>query len=430
MATAHGKNAFLFVIVTVAMDMLAFGIFIPVMPGYMEQLTGKPANEVVGIAGLLIATFGILNFITMPIIGNLSDRFGRRPVLLVSIAGLCIDFLIMGFAHSLVMLFIGRALAGVTSATYSTASSYIADVTEPEDRGRAFGMIGAAFGVGFILGPVIGGELGKIDIRLPFFVSAGIAACNFLYGVFVLPESLAPENRRKFDWKRAHPFGTFKHFSKLPKVYWFIIGIGIFAVAHAVFPGSWNFYGEIRYGWDSRQIAWSLALVGVGSAAVQATLSGRMTKTLGPSKTAMIGLSVSTIAMFLFAGAYEGWMAYAVIVFSSLGGVTNPAMQQLMTGVTPKNAQGELQGALASVQSVCGLIIGPLLMTQTLQFFANPNPIVVFKGANFLLAGILAALVFIPFLLGVKANREKVHEVDEKVTHGETPDAEPAKETA
>ncbi len=429
MASKHGKNAFLFVIVTVAMDMLAFGIFIPVMPAYMEELTGRPANEIVGIAGILIATFGVLNFLTMPIIGNLSDRFGRRPVLLVSIAGLCIDFLIMGFAHSLFMLFIGRALAGVTSATYSTASSYIADVTEPEDRGRAFGMIGAAFGIGFILGPVVGGFLGDIHVRLPFFVSAGIAACNFLYGAFVLPESLDPENRRPFDWKRANPLGTFKHFAKLPKVYWFIVAVGMFAVAHAVFPGSWNFYGEIRYGWDSRHIALSLALVGLGSAAVQATLSGRMTKTLGPSRTAMIGLSVSTVAMFMFAAAYEGWMAYAVIIFSSLGGVANPAMQQLMTGVTAKNAQGELQGALASIQSVCGLIIGPLLMTQTLQFFANPNPIIVFKGANFFLSGVLAAIAIIPFLLGVKANREKVHEVDETVTHKDTPETETSGET-
>ncbi len=412
MSKVSGKNAFLFVIVTVSLDMLAFGLFIPVMPAYMEQITRQPANEIVGISGFLVATFGIFNFLTMPTIGSLSDRFGRRPVLLVSIAGLCIDFIIMGFAHSLFLLFIGRALAGITSATYSTASSYIADVTEPEDRGRAFGMIGAAFGIGFVLGPVIGGFLGEIHIRLPFFVSAGIAACNFLYGFFVLPESLSPENRRPVNWKRANPFGAFQHFSKLPKVGWFIASVGIFAIAHAVFPGSWNFYGEIRYGWNQAQIGLSLAFVGIGSAVVQMSLSGRLTKTIGPVKTAMLGLSISTFTMFLFAGAYAGWMAYAVILISSLGGVANPAMQQLMTGVTPRDAQGELQGALASMQSICGLIIGPIVMTQTLQFFANPNPIVEFKGANFMLAGILAGLAFIPFLLGVKANRETVKEVD------------------
>lgn len=424
MSDTKGKNAFLFVIVCVALDMLAFGIFIPVMPDYMVEITGRPAEEIVGLSGLMMATFGIMNFVTMPTIGNLSDRFGRRPVLLVSIAGLCIDFLIMGFAHSLIVLFIGRFLAGITSATYSTASSYIADVTEPDERGKAFGMIGAAFGIGFILGPVIGAALGHIHLRLPFFVSAAIAACNFLYGYFVLPESLDKEHRRAFEWKRANPFGTFRHFAKLPSVGWFIVAVGIFALAHSVFPGSWAFYGKIRYGWDEAHIGLSLALVGIGSAFVQATLSGRVIKAIGPTRAALTGLCINVIAMFLFAGSVYGWMAYTVTLVGSLGSFANPAMQQLMTGVTPKNSQGELQGALASVQSICGLIIGPLLMTQTLKYFSNDNPIVVFKGANFFLAGILAAIAVIPFLLAVKANKEKVHEVDERVTHGQATESE------
>lgn len=417
MSKAHGRNAFLFVIVCVAMDMLAFGIFIPVMPAYMQEITGQPASEAVAIAGFLMATFGVLNFLTMPTIGNLSDRFGRRPVLLVSIAGLCIDFLIMGFAHSLIVLFIGRALAGITSATYSTANSYIADVTEPEERGRAYGMIGAAFGIGFILGPVIGGFLGEIHTRLPFFVSAGIAACNFLYGALVLPESLAKEDRRAFDIKRSNPFGTFKHFSKVPTVGWFIVSVGMFALAHSVFPGSWNFYGAIRYNWGEAEIAVSLALVGIGSAAVQMLLAGRLTKSIGPMKTAFLGLSISVVSMFLFAGSVYGWMAYCVIVVSSLGGVAQPAMQALMTGVTPRNAQGELQGALASVNSIAGLIVGPLLMTQILHYFAQPDAPVTFKGANFALAGVLALLAMIPFYLGVRANREKVKAVDADIRH-------------
>jgi len=421
LAKAHGKNAFLFVIVCVAMDMLAFGLFIPVMPEYLVMITQKPAEETVMIGGVLMATFGIINFLSMPIIGNLSDKFGRRSVLLVSIAGLCIDFIIMGFAHSLIVLFIGRALAGLTSATYSTANSYIADVTEPEERGRAFGMIGAAFGVGFVLGPVIGGILGDINTRLPFFVAAGIAACNFLYGVFVLPESLAPENRRPFELRRANPFGAFKHFSKLPKVGWFIVGVGIFGLSHSVFPATWSWHGEIRYDWSPNEIGWSLALVGIGSAFVQAVLTGRMTKSIGPTKTAMFGLAVTTIGMFLFSGAVFGWMAYAFLVISSFGGVAGPATQQLMTGVTPKNAQGELQGALASVQSLSQTIIGPLVMTATLSYFSQDNAVVQFKGASFFLSGILAALAFIPFMAGVRANRKTVHDIDEEVKQGETP---------
>lgn len=408
--------------------MLAFGLFIPVMPQYMVEITNKPAEDTVLIGGILMATFGVINFLSMPIIGNLSDRFGRRPVLLVSTAGLCLDFIIMGFAHSLILLFIGRALAGLTSATYSTANSYIADVTEPEERGKAFGMIGAAFGIGFVLGPVVGGILGDINTRLPFFVAAGIAACNFLYGVFVLPESLAREDRRPFELRRANPFGAFMHFAKLPKVSWFILGVGIFGLSHSAFPATWSWHGEIRYGWTPNQIGLSLALVGIGSAFVQALLSGRMTKSIGPTKTAMFGLAVTTLSMFLFSSAVYGWMAYAFLIVSSFGGVAGPATQQLMTGVTPKNAQGELQGALASVQSLTQTIIGPLVMTSTLSYFSQPDAIIHFKGANFFLAGILAGLAFIPFMAGVRANRKTVHEIDEEVKHGETPKS--AEETA
>lgn len=423
MSEKHGKNAFLFVIVCVTLDMLAFGLFIPVMPAYLEEITGLPGEQTVVVGTFMMATFGVINFLSMPIIGSLSDRFGRRPVLMASIGGLCIDFIIMGFAHSLFVLFIGRALAGLTSATYSTANSYIADVTEPEERGKAFGMIGAAFGIGFVLGPILGGILGDIDTRLPFFVAAGIAACNFLYGAFVLPESLAKENRRPFELRRANPFGALKHFSKLPQVSWFIVGVGIFGISHSVFPATWSYHGEIRYDWTPNEIGLSLALVGVGSGVVQALLTGRLTKTIGPTRTAMFGLAMTTVSMFLFAGSVYGWMAYSVLAISSLGGVAGPATQQLMTGVTPKNAQGELQGAIASVQALTQTIIGPLLMGGVLSYFAKPEAIVQFKGANFVLAGILAALAFIPFMMGVRANRSVVQSIDEEVKHGDTPES-------
>ena len=420
MSKPHGKNAFFFVIVCVTLDMLAFGIFIPVMPAYLEQLTGLEARDAVVIGGYLMVTFGIVNFLTMPIIGNLSDRFGRRPVLLISMAGLCIDFIIMGSATTVLVLFIGRALAGLTSATYSTANSYIADVTEPEERGRAFGMIGAAFGIGFILGPVIGGLLGEVNIRLPFFVSAAIAACNVAYGLFVLPESLDKENRRPFELRRANPFGSLKHFSKVPQVGWFIVAMGLFALAHAVFPGSWNYYGAIRYDWGEFEIAISLALVGLGSALVQMLLAGPANKKLGPIKAAVLGLSINIVSMFLFSASVFGWMAYCVIVISSFGGIAQPAMQTLMTGVTPKNAQGELQGALASVQSLAGVIIGPFVMTQVLSYFAQPEAPVTFLGANFFLSGTLALIAMLPLFLGIRANREKVHELEEEILHPET----------
>ena len=406
----HGKNAFLFVIVCVAIDMLGFGIIIPVMPSLLMELTGQPASDAVEVGGLIAATFGLLNFIAMPILGNLSDRFGRRPVLLASIATLGVDFLIMGFAHSLWLLFIGRALSGVSAATFSTANAYIADTTEPEDRGRAFGMIGAAFGFGFVIGPAIGGFLGDIDTRLPFFAAAGLCFLNFIYGFFVLPESLAKDERRPFELKRANPFGMFAHFSKLPKVAWFIVAIGLFSIAHSVFPSTWSFHGVIRYGWDDREIGLSLAFIGIGSAIVQAMLIGSFIKRFGPLKTAAFGLAINAATLLAFAWADMPWMVYAIIPISSLGGVMIPAINQVTSGLTPRNAQGELHGAVSSLQAL-SMAFSPILMTQTLHIFSADDAPIHFPGAAFLLAAIITALAVIPFILGLRANREDVAEL-------------------
>ncbi len=406
-ATAkHGKNAFFFVIVAVVLNMLAFGMIMPIMPALMYDLTLLPAEESVAINGWLSATFAIANFLAMPILGGLSDRYGRRPVLLVSIAMLGVDMLIMALAPTLAILFVGRFLGGLFSATFSVANAYIADVTEPEDRGRAFGMMGAAFGIGFIMGPVFGGLLGDIHTRLPFFAAAAICAINFLYGFFVLPESLPEESRRKFDLSRANPFGTMVHFSKLPKVLWFLVVIFLYQIAHAVFPATWNFHGEIRYGWGELEIGLSMAAWGFVAAIGQGFLTGPIIKKFGPMGAVMFGLIINVLVMMGFAFASEGWMTYAVtFALGMFAGIVTPAINTITSTLTPRNAQGELQGAQASIMAFT-LIFSPVLMTQTLKYFSAPETApILFPGAAFLLAGLIIALSVLPFLVGVGINR-------------------------
>ena len=406
-----GKNAFFFVVVAVILNMVSFGIIMPVMPALLEDITGLAAEQSVSYGGWLAMTFAVANFFAMPILGGLSDRYGRRPVLLASIAMLGVDLLIMGLAPTLAVLFLGRFLGGMFSATYSVANAYIADVTEPEDRGRAFGMMGAAFGIGFILGPVFGGFLGEINPRLPFFVAAGIAGINFLYGWFILPESLKEEDRRDFSLARANPFGAMVHFSKVPRVAWFIVAIGLFQIAHAVYPSTWNFHGEIRYDWSEFEIGLSLAAVGIGSAVSQALLTGYLIKRFGPMRAGLFGLVANAIALFLFFLAGAPWMAYAVIFVSAIGGVAMPAINTITSTLTPRNAQGELQGAQASMMAFT-LIFSPVLMTQTLQYFATLPDGHAFKtgGAAFLLAAIITGLAIIPFLIGAGINRRAIAE--------------------
>ncbi|MEM9939820.1 MAG: TCR/Tet family MFS transporter [Pseudomonadota bacterium] len=409
-----GKNAFFFVIVSVVLNMISFGIIMPVMPDLLVEVTGRGVDEIAVESGMLAATFAVANFLAMPVLGGLSDAYGRRPVLLASIFMLGVDLIIMGLAPTLSILFFARFLGGMFSATYSVANAYIADVTEQEDRGRAFGMMGAAFGIGFILGPVFGGLLGGIDTRLPFFVAAGIAGLNFLYGMFVLPESLPEENRRPFTLARANPFGAFKHFVKLPKVAWFIAAIGLFHLANMIFPATWHLHGAVRYGWDSVMIGISLGVVGVGSAISQVFLTGYLIKRLGPMKAAFWGLSMNALALTLFAFAGAPWMAFAIISISAFGGVTMPAIQTITSSLTPKSEQGELQGAQSSMQAFT-MIFSPLLMTSTFSAFSEREAdyfVTYFPGAPFLLAAVFVLLAMIPFTIGVRLNRTEISETD------------------
>ncbi|MEQ1608813.1 MAG: TCR/Tet family MFS transporter [Hyphomonadaceae bacterium] len=416
-----GKNAFFFIIVTVFIDMMGFAVIMPSMPELMaELLNGKDAllgakalaeagnklpiesmlSDASPWGGYITVVYAIMNFLVAPILGGLSDRFGRRPILLISIGTLAIDFVIMGLAHSVWLLFLGRVMSGISGATHSTAAAYIADVTEPHQRGQAYGMLGAAFGLGFILGPAIGGFLGQFDPRFPFFASAALASINFCYGLFVLPESLEKEHRRKFDWKRANAFGTFAHLIKVPYLAWFMLALGLFNFAHWVYPATFAYFGAVRYGWDPGMLGWSLAAVGVGSAVVQGGLVGPIIKRFGATNTTVFGFLVCVVTFAAYAAATQGWMVYLIIPFGAFAGVLGPALNQIMTSRTPKNAQGELQGAIASVQSLTN-IFSPLMMTQTFHYFTSANAPVYFPGAAFTVASVFCAISLLPLMRGL-----------------------------
>lgn len=417
-----GKNAFFFIIVTVFIDMMAFAVIMPSMPELMaELLNGKDAlvdaqalaaagnklpletmlSDASPWGGYITVVYAIMNFLSAPVLGGLSDRFGRRPILLISIGTLAIDFVIMGFAHSIWLLFLGRVMSGISGATHSTAAAYIADVTEPAERGKAYGMLGAAFGLGFILGPAIGGFLGQFDPRFPFFASAALAAVNFCYGLFVLPESLDKEHRRKFDWKRANAFGTFAHLAKVPYLAWFMLALGLFNFAHWVYPSTFSYFGAVRYGWDPAMLGWSLAAVGVGSTIVQGGLVGPVIKRFGATRTTVFGFVICIVTFAAYALATQGWMVFVIIPVGALAGVLGPAINQIMTARTPRNAQGELQGAIASVQSLSN-IFAPLAMTQTFHYFTSAQAPVYFPGAAFALASVFCAISLIPLMRGLK----------------------------
>jgi DHA1 family tetracycline resistance protein-like MFS transporter len=400
-----GKNALVFILVTMAIDSIGFGLITPVLPALLKELLGASAAEAAPWGGFLAFTYAAMNFLCGPILGNLSDRFGRRPVLLVSLATLGIDYLLMGFAHSIWLLVLGRVLSGISGATLATAKAYMADVTEPSERAQAFGLIGAAFGIGFIFGPAIGGILGDIDSRAPFFAAAALAGVNVIYGWLILPESLAPENRREFVFAKANPLGTFAHLAKVPSVRILLIAVLLFNFAHCVYPSTWSFHADARYAWDTKMIGWSLMAIGIGFTLVQGGLIRFVIQALGPAKTAVLGLACNVVAFVGYAFASEAWMIYLWIPVSALGAVGGPAVNALMSARVPANAQGALQGALSSVQALANMF-GPIVMTQVFSYFVTGSEYVQWYGAAFLFAAILTLLSLIPFRLGVRAGKE------------------------
>ena len=400
-----------FIFITLLIDVTGFGIIIPVMPKLITELQGGGMSEAARIGGLLMFAFSFMQFFFAPILGNLSDQYGRRPILLAALFGFTIDYLILAFAPTIGWLFLGRILAGITGASFTTASAYIADISPPEKRAQNFGMIGVAFGLGFIIGPVIGGTLGHFGSRWPFFASAAITFLNFLYGYFILPESLKKENRRPFEWKRANPWGSLVVLRRFPVISGLVGSFFFIYVAAFSVQSTWTFFTMEQFKWNELMVGYSLGTVGLLVAIVQGGLIRIVIPKIGQKRSIYFGLALYTLGLVLFAFASQSWMMFAFLVPYCLGGIAGPAIQGIISNEVPPNQQGELQGGLTSLISVTS-IIGPPLMTNIFAGFTSKNAIVYFPGAPFLTGAIL---MLVSLILAMRTLATYPHEHQTKI---------------
>lgn len=384
------KHAFAFVWITVLLDMVGLGLIMPILPAILRELTGADVAHASIYGGWLFFAYALMQFFCAPVVGGLSDAFGRRPVLLLAVLGLGVDYALTALSPTIVWLFVGRIIAGIFGASYTTANAYIADVTPPDERGKAFGMLGAAFGVGFVVGPAIGGLLGDLGPRVPFFVAAGLSLANFLYGLVFLPETHPKEKRQPLQLKQIHPFGAVANIPGGKDVRTLVIALFALFLGSAVYPAVWSFWSNARFGWSPRMIGISLAAYGVTSIITQAFLVGFCTKRWGDQKTAFIGLAFNVGCFVLTGLASQTWMVFAVLIIASPAGIAMPAMQAWMSKLAPDEAQGRLQGAVGAAESLSS-IFGPILMSQVFGALEHVLP-----GAPFFVAAVLSvAAMFI-----------------------------------
>lgn len=380
-----------FIFITMLIDITGWGIIIPVIPKLIQELIHGDVSEAAKIGGWIAFSYAITQFVFSPIIGNLSDKFGRRPIILLSLFAFGLDYILLALAPTITWLFIGRIIAGISGASITTASAYIADVSTPENRAKNFGMIGAAFGLGFIIGPVIGGLLGQYGSRVPFYAAAGLCMLNFLYGYFILPESLSKDNRRAFSLKRANPIGAFLNLRRYPQLIGLVISIFLlYTAAHAV-HSNWSFYTIYKFNWDEKMIGISLGAIGLLVGLVQGVLIRWVNPKLGNEKSIYVGMALYTLGMILFALATESWMLFVFLIPYCLGGIAGPAMQAVISGQVPANEQGEIQGTLSSLMSASA-IVGPPMMSTVFYYFTHKEAPFQFAGAPFVLGAFLMLL--------------------------------------
>ena len=404
-----GRSALIFIFLTMLIDTIGLGLIIPVAPGLIAELTHEDLSGAATWGGWLFFVYALMQFLCAPVIGNLSDRFGRRPVLILSLAMLAFDYVLTGLSPTIVWLFLGRTLSGMAGASFTTANAYIADISPPEKRAANFGMVGAAFGLGFILGPALGGLLGEhFGLRVPFFAAGGLALANALFGLFVLKESLPPERRRAFDWRRANPLGTLKALRRYPALLALFGALALMRLAHDSLPATWTYYTMLKFSWGPGDVALSLVAVGVLSSIAFAVLPRLLVPRLGETKAVMLGLLAAAIGYAGYALAPTPSVLYAVMVLFCFGGVGGAALNAILTHLVPDNEQGELQGAIASVGSLTA-IAAPLIMTGLFAHFTGPRAPVYFPGAAFLAAAI-CELGALAIFAGAKARKAKTIE--------------------
>jgi DHA1 family tetracycline resistance protein-like MFS transporter len=392
-----------FIFATLLIDVMGFGIIIPVIPKLIQHLTNASISDASRYALYLTAAYATMQFIFAPLIGNLSDKYGRRPILLSSLLGFGVDYLFSAFAPTIGWLFIGRVVAGVTGASFTTASAYIADISTPEKRAANFGLVGVAFGVGFIIGPIIGGVLGNYNVHYPFIAAACLALLNATYGYFILPESLSMEHRRPLDLKRANPFTSVLQLKKYKSVIGLAVSIFLIYFAAQAVQTAWTFYTIYKFQWTPAMIGYSLGVVGLLVAFVQGGLIRIIIPKFGQERSIWVGLIFYAVGLMLFAFASKGWMMFAFLVPYCLGGIAGPAIQGYMSTGVPANEQGNLQGGLTGLMSL-STVLGPIVMLGSFHYFTKPNPFFQFPGAPFAIGSIMMLL---SALLAIRSFKRK-----------------------
>jgi len=405
--TKTGKYALTLIFITLLIDVIGIGIIIPIIPNLLSQLGGYSISEASSVGAWMVFAFAFPQFLFAPIMGNLSDQYGRRPIILISLFGLGLDYIFHAFAWSIPVLLVGRIIAGICGASFTTASSYIADISSPEKRAQNFGLIGVAFGVGFILGPVIGGLAAQISLRAPFYVAAIFSLLNAGLCYFLLPESLSKENRRKFDWSRSNPIGTLVQLKKYKKVLQLMVPLFLLYLASHAVQSNWPYYTKYKFHWDEKMIGLSLGMVGLMVAIVQGGLIRVIVPKLGNQKSIQLGFFLYCIGMLLFAMANQSWMMFASTSIYCLGGIAGPALQSEMSSSVAANEQGELSGGMTSIMSITA-IIGPLLMNNLFAVFSGENAILELPGAPMYLGAFLILLAFIWVRVVYKKNANQV----------------------